>query len=109
MSKRLNQINELIKQEVSKIIEKEIGSEIGFLTVTSVSTTSDLRLADVWVSVYRPKIKDVESYLQEFTPVVQKILNKRLKMKYVPRINFKIDKSISHAFEIDEILQKIKK
>ena len=109
MSKKLDKVNELIKQEVSKIIEKEIGSELGFLTITTVYTTSDLRLSEVWVSVYNKKVKNIEDSLREITPIVQKILNRRLHLKYVPKIVFKIDKSTDYAFEIAETLNKIKR
>ena len=109
MSRRIDKVNEIIKQEISKIIEKEIGVGWGFLTVTHVSTAPDLRLADVWVSVYDKKIDNLDVSLKEFTPVIQRILNKRLHLKYVPKINLKIDNSTAYAFEIDKTLSKIKK
>jgi ribosome-binding factor A len=107
MSDRINKINKLIKQEVSKIIEKEFGPEIGFLTVTDVRTTNDLRLADVFVSVYGDD-KGIKETLKKITPTVQQILNKRLKIKYVPRIIFRIDNSTDYAFEIEKTLKAIK-
>ena len=109
MLKRLYKINELIKQEVSKIIEKEIGSDLGLITITNVSTTSDLRIADVWVSVYNKKNINLENSLKDIQPVIQRIINKRLHLKYVPKIILKIDKSTEYAFEIDRTLVEIKK
>jgi ribosome-binding factor A len=108
MSQRVKKVNELIKREISKIIEREIDPELGFLTVTEVCTTSDLRLADVWISIYNKKTENFKKVLEEITPTIQKILNKRLYLKYVPKITLKIDTSTAYAFEIDKTLNKIK-
>lgn len=109
MSRRIDKVNELIKQEVSKTIEKEVSSEVGFLTVTSVDVTPDLRLADIWISIYNKKIEKPEEVFEKLTPVIQKILNKRLHLKYVPKITLKIDRSSAYAFEIENTLDKLKK
>lgn len=109
MSRRMDKVNELIKQETGKIIEKEIGSDIGFLTVTDVETTPDLRLSDIWVSIYDKKIEKPEKVLAEVAPVIQKILNKSLHLKYVPKITLRVDKATNYAFEIEKTFEKLKK
>ena len=109
MTRRLDKVNELIKQEVGKIIEKEIGSDFGFLTVTNVYTKTDLHFAEIWISLYNEKIENPEEFLNQITPEIQKILNKRLNLKYVPKIILKVDKSTDYAFEIEKILNKVKK
>lgn len=109
MSRKIEKINELIKQEISLLIEKEASNETGLLTITSVQTTSDLRLADIWVSVYGNENKNIESFFKEITPSIQNIINKKLNLKYVPKITFKVDKSADYVFQIDKTLKKINK
>ena len=51
-AKRLDRINQLIKEEVSLLLQRELKDpRLGFVTVTEVETTSDLRLAKIFVSV----------------------------------------------------------
>jgi ribosome-binding factor A len=108
MSHRIKKVNELIMQEIGKIIEKEIGPDFGFITVTNVSVTPDLRIAEIWLSLYGKRIDKPEEFLRDYTPIIQKILNRKLHLKYVPKIILRIDKSQDFAFEIEKTLDKIK-
>ena len=52
MSQRTERLDELLRQEIGAMLEREIADpRIGFATVTEVETTPDLRHAKVWVSV----------------------------------------------------------
>jgi ribosome-binding factor A len=109
MSLRLAKVNQLIKQEVSKLLQREIGCELGLVTVMDVETTSDLKQAKIWISVFdKDKLNQVRKILEEITPEIQKILNKKLTFKYVPKIIFEIDHSQEHVQRIDKLLKEIK-
>ena len=52
MSQRTERIDELLRQEISSIIAREVSDpRVGFATITSIETTRDLYHAKVWVSV----------------------------------------------------------
>ncbi|MCK5084286.1 MAG: 30S ribosome-binding factor RbfA [Candidatus Pacebacteria bacterium] len=108
MTQRILKVNELIKQEVGKIILSEINFPADIMvTVMKVEVSKDLRYADVFVSVLPfEKKEEVQKTLKENIYFIQKILNKKLFMKPLPRIKFKIDDTGEHVGRIDELLKK---
>ena len=111
MGKRLEQVNQLIKEELSQIILKEFDfpSDI-LITLTRVETTSNLIQAKIYISVMpEKKTKEILQILNRQIYQLQQKLNKRLKMRPVPRVCFKEEKETSEAGRIEEILERIKK
>jgi len=109
MTKRINKINELIKHNIAEIISRELDLKSGvFITVAKVDTTSDLRYTRIFVSIFPEKETDyVWKSLEHELYRVQGILNKKLKMKPLPRIEFKLDITELKADEIEKLLKKI--
>lgn len=108
MSLRIEKVNELIKQEVGKIILSEINFSTDIMvTVMRAEVSKDLRYADVFISVLPFEEKEVaEEILKENIYFIQKILNKKLFMKPLPRIKFKIDDTGEYVGKIDELIKK---
>ena len=106
---RIEQINELIKQEVAKIILEEFEFDPGMMvTVMSVETSDNLEAASIWISVFpEGKIGSALEVLNKRIGEIQKILNRKLALRFVPRIQFKIDKSEKYASEIGELFKEI--
>jgi ribosome-binding factor A len=97
MSKeRIQKINSLLKKEISQIILRELNfSEKTFVTVVSVEVSKDLQIANVFISVFpEEEEKKAMQDLQKNIYHIQKILDKKLKMKPVPKIVFKTVKLI---------------
>jgi len=111
MKKRLEKINSLIKEELSKIIQKIIEFPRDTLvTLTRVVTTEDLKECKVFFSCYPEKDFDkVLKILESEVYFIQKLLNQRLIIKKVPKIKFVKEQKIIEAARIDEILEKLKK
>ena len=109
MSKRVLKVNSLLQQEISKILLKELEMPEGSLiTVTKAEATSDLKEAKIWVSIYPfKKRKKILVNLQKNKGKIQFLLNRKLSMRPLPRINFKIDDNEEQANEIEEILNKL--
>lgn len=109
MSFRLKRVNELIKQEVGKIIQKEIHIGDYLVTIIDVESSADLNHAVIKISILpENKEKQALEFLKKNAGYIQKILNKKLTMKFVPRISFAIDKGVKSADRVDIILEKIK-
>ena len=71
MSQRTDRVDELLRQEIGALLAKEIADpRIGFVTITDVETTPDLRHAKVWVSVIGGKADQKETLraLQQSAP-----------------------------------------
>ena len=108
---RIDQINELLRQEIAKIILSEIEFDPDIMvTVMSADTSDTLETANVWISVFpENKSKDTLNYLNEKIGDIQRSLNKKLVMRFVPKIAFKIDKSEIYTSGIDQVFKKIEK
>jgi ribosome-binding factor A len=109
-SPRTRRIGELIQAELSEIILRELKDpRIGFVTITGVDVTPDLRHADVFISVLGSKRERDASLaaLQNSAGFLRKELAGRIEMKYFPDLKFKIDPSIEAGMKIDKIIRKL--
>lgn len=110
MSHRILQINELIRQELANLLLTEVEFPKNCLTtVIKVETSKDLRHAKVWLSII-PTIytQKILTKLNKQAGRLQFLLNKKLTMKPLPRLFFKIDDTEAKASEIEDLLDRIK-
>ena len=109
---RVEKVQELMKQEISEIILRELKDpRIGFVTVTSVECTGDLREATIYVSLFgKPEEKKASlDALNKSRGFVRRELGQRLKIYYTPEITFSEDASLDYGMHIDGLLKKIHK
>jgi len=94
-SLRQKKVNELIRRELSEIIIREFEApENSLVTIADVDTSPDLLLAKVSVSIFPiDQANKVFGSLRKMAGFFQKLLNRRLKMKMIPRINFYLIKN----------------
>jgi ribosome-binding factor A len=111
MTRRIQQINQLIQKELSQIILREIDFPLGVLvTLTRVETSIDLNQARAYISVVPEKQREsVLRVLNQRIYDLHQELNKRLKMKIVPKIKFIEEKETAKAGRIEEILEELKR
>ncbi|MBN1622593.1 MAG: 30S ribosome-binding factor RbfA [Endomicrobiales bacterium] len=109
--KRSVRVAELIQQEVSKIVQELRAPGLGFITITGVKITDDLKSARIFYSVIgtEKEITDSNTILKDLTPEVRHRLAMRLNLKYTPTLVFEFDDTPTKASRIFEILEKIKK
>ena len=106
---RINRINEEVRRESSDILRDLKDPRIPMMTsVVSVSVTSDLRYATVYVSIYGNEDvkKDALKALKNSAGFVRRELGHRLNLRYTPEIIYKDDNSIEHGARINELLHK---
>lgn len=105
---RIPKVNQLLQEELGLILLREIELPDGVLvTVTRVDATGNLQEARVYISVMpEASQQDVFDVLQKDIYAVQQMLNKRLKMRPVPRIRWVIETKTSQAQRIEELLEK---
>jgi len=110
VSKRIQQINILIKRELGRILIREIEFSADVLmTITRVETTSNLMESNIWISVFPEKeTKKCLDILNKNIYILQQKLNQRLKMRPIPRIKFLEEKKTVEAGKVEEILEKLK-
>ncbi|MHB9093350.1 MAG: 30S ribosome-binding factor RbfA [Eubacteriales bacterium] len=110
-SHRSNRVAEEIKKEVTQMLRDEIKDpRIGFITVTGVEVTPDIRYAKVFISIYGDddaKAQSLEA-LAKAKGFVRSELGKRMRLRYTPEITFKFDPSIEYGARIMKLLGEVK-
>ena len=108
---RLQRVAEEIKKEVGGIIQEELNDpRIGFVTITRVEVSRDLRVAKIFFSHLgdKKKLRDTQVGLGQSRGFIRKLLGERIKLRYTPEIIFKFDENIEYSIHISELLDKIK-
>ena len=99
----------MIKEKIAEILQKEIFVRDVLITVRNVDTSRDLHYAKIKVSVMPfSRAVEVLKILRKQSPVLQRELNKVIKMKFIPRIGFILDKTGERAGRVEEILRGLK-
>jgi len=109
---RRDRVSEEIRHQVSIILQKDIrDSRIGFVTVTKVDMSPDLKSADIFfTSIDRDDAnEDGLAALKASAGLVRRLLAKRIRIKFIPRITFIRDDSKKAGNKIDEIIDIIHK
>ena len=109
---RVEKVAQALKEEISIILLKEIKDpRIGFITITRVDVTADLRFARVHYSIMgnEKQIESAKAGLASAVGFVRKLIGERMKMRYTPELAFKYDDSIAYSQHISEILMEIEK
>jgi ribosome-binding factor A len=110
--RRIDQIEKLLRIELSEIIEREIHDpRVGLTTVTAVKVSPDLRHGHVFVTVLgddAQRKKAIEG-LRSAASFVRRSLSKRLHhMKRIPELTFDYDEAIEKGIRIEQLLDQIK-
>ena len=106
---RMRRVNEAVREVLSaRIAEGLKDPRIGFVTVTSVDTSPDLRQARVYVSVLGDESAREETLagLASAHGVLQHAIAGELRMKRTPTLQFVFDESIGRGMRISELLDE---
>ncbi len=109
--RRAERLGDLIKEEVSKIVLHELKDpRIGFVTITRVRLSDDLRRARIYWSVYGDERAKEESSrgLESAKGYIRRELGRRVRVKYLPEIDFAFDDSFEYGERIEGILREIR-
>jgi ribosome-binding factor A len=107
MTERMRRVNEAVREVVSaRLAEGLRDPRIGFVTVTSVDTSPDLRQARVYVSVLGGEEERAATLegLESAHGVLQQAVARELRMKHTPALRFVFDESIDRGMRITELL-----
>lgn len=111
MTRRTRQVGELLKAELDDIIRTEVKDpRIGFFSITNVEVPPDLRSARVYVSVLGSD-EEREGTLEALRTASKFIrfhLKPRLRMRQIPELDFRDDRSMEYAQEISAALQEVR-
>jgi ribosome-binding factor A len=106
---RMRRVNEAVREVLSvRLAEGLKDPRIGFVTVTSVDTSPDLRHARVYVSVLGDEAERETTLagLSSSHGLLQGALARELRMKHTPTLQFVYDESIDRGMRITELLDE---
>ncbi len=110
-SRRPQRVALQIQHEISLMISRNLKDRrIGFVTVTGVQMSPDLRHAKVFVSLMGSKSEKEESLaaLNHATGWIRHELGQRIRMKFLPEIIFLTDTSQDYGERIDKLIDEIR-
>jgi ribosome-binding factor A len=105
----MRRVNETVKQVVSEAVGGLKDPRIGFVTVTGVETTPDLRQARVFVSVLGSdsQRRKTLSALEAAHGVLQATLNRELRLKRTPRLTFEYDPAVERGVRMSRLIDEV--
>lgn len=110
MSDRIKKLNDLLRDEVGKILTSELEGIDGVLvTVVGADTSPTLEHVNIRISVFPQSQKaTILKKIKQQIYHIQQTLNKRLVMHPVPKIIFEIDQTEERAARIEKLMEKVK-
>ncbi len=109
MSERMRRVNAAVREVLSEAVGELKDPRIGFLTVTGVSTSPDLREARVYVSILGSE-DERERTLEGLAAahgVLQSRLGRELKMKRTPRLTFEYDPTVERGVRMSRLIDEL--
>jgi ribosome-binding factor A len=107
---RMRRVDEAIRQVIADAVSGEIKDpRVGFVTITDVKTTPDLRSARVYLTVLGSETKRTLALdgLRSANGYLQTRLSAQLHLKRTPTLDFIYDETTDKAMRVEEILQRV--
>jgi ribosome-binding factor A len=106
---RMRRVDEAVREVLSDAISLKVKDpRVGFVTVTAVETSVDLRRARVFVSVLGDEAVRRRSMegLQSAHGVLQRVVARELRLKHTPTLEFVYDETTERGFRIAELIDR---
>ena len=107
---RLERVAELLREAISDILLMVVHDpRIGFVTITEVKVTPDFRECFAYVSVYGSKEvqNDTMAGLQSSADFIRGELNKRVRLRFIPKLQFIFDSRVESANKVLQLLDSL--
>ena len=110
-NRRIDRVSALIQKELSFIIHRSLKDpRVKFCTITQVEVSLDLKYADVKVSVIgeNQQKQGAMAGLKSAAGYLRREVGRRIDLRYVPELRFKLDQSIDHLMKLDRLLKQVR-
>jgi ribosome-binding factor A len=111
MGIRLERVEGQLKKEISKILQEDLKDpRIGFVTITRINLTGDLRYARIYFSILGDDAAKEESLkgIKSAKGFIRKLIAERMNLRYVPELYFKLDNSLEYSINLEKTFERIK-
>lgn len=109
MSHRIEKFENLVKEEISLIFLFKLRDPLlGFVTITNVKVSPDLKIAKIYLSVFeKEKREEILNKITGQSKFIRSELASRIRVKFVPELKFFIDDTIDYVEKIEGLIKKI--
>ncbi|MGH3063075.1 MAG: 30S ribosome-binding factor RbfA [Gaiellaceae bacterium] len=109
MSERMRRVNAAVREVLSEAVGELKDPRIGFVTITGVETTTDLRQAVVFVSVLGSERKREQSIdgLQAAHGLLQAKIARELRLKRTPQLTFEYDPTVERGVRMTQLIDEL--
>jgi len=108
-SYRVDKVEKLIKEQISEIMLHKF-HELGFITITNVKVSPDLKIAKIYLSVLEKEKREIIlDRLNNKIGQIRTELAHRIRIKFVPELKFFIDDTLDYVEKIEGLLNEIHK
>lgn len=110
MSTRTDRVSDLIKDEISRLLLREVRDpRVGFVTITGASVSPDLKNVRVFVSILgEPEARQASiKALNSAAGFFRRTLFKNLRLRFAPVVRFDLDESLDQGARIERVLRQI--
>lgn len=109
-TRRQEQVATFLREEISEIIQRELKDpRLGFVSITRVEVSPDLRYARAFVSVFGSE-EEREATMQALTSAagfIRHLLKPRMHIRHVPEVSFRADRSMEYAEQVARALHEV--
>jgi ribosome-binding factor A len=109
-SRRIVQVARLLKEELSDLLRRELKDpRAGFITLTEVEVSPDLRNARVFFSVLGDDeaVQRSQQALESAAGFLRHELGRRIKLRRIPQLQFELDRSAENSQHIADLLHQV--
>ena len=111
MTRRTQRINELLRQEISLVLQRQLRDPrlSALVSITSVDTSEDLREAKIFVSIMGTGYEKTEALqgLDSASGYVRRELSDTLSLRQIPHLTFLLDESLERAQTVIKVMNQI--
>lgn len=110
MSTRTDRVSDLIKDEISRLLLREVRDpRVGFVTITGAAVSPDLKNVRVFVSILgEPEARQASiKALNSAAGFFRRTLFKNLRLRFAPAVRFQLDESLDQGDRIERVLRQI--
>jgi len=106
---RPQRIASLLEKQIPYIINQDLKDpRLGFITITEIVVSPDLKVAVVYFSSLGDKNQSLEA-LKRAKGYIKKTLAQRIRLRFIPELEFRIDNSYEYGRHVDELFKEISK
>ena len=106
----LRKVNEAVHHVVAEEVERLKDPGLGFVTITGVEASPDLRSARVYYSVLgdEDQHRETEAALLRASPRIRAVVGRQVRMKFLPELHFTPDDAIERGMRMEEVLRRLR-